>query len=168
MVKRAVLRHLRDRVADVAEPRRVVGVDPQAAGGLRAALDEVPGDRRRREAVEIVAEVPAELVRRRADRQRRIGDAAGDDDARAELQRLDDRLRAEVGVGADDLVADGRERFAGVEVVERVPGREQFVEPRQQVVAGDDADSRFAEPGLREDLARLRGARPAGSCRRRW
>ena len=53
-----------------------------------------------------------------SERERRVGDAAGDDDLRAETQRLGDRERAEVDVGAFDLRADGGERLAGIHVLE--------------------------------------------------
>ena len=53
-----------------------------AAGGLRAALEDVPGDGRAGQRVEVVA-APAEVGDRRPDDERGVGDPAGDHDVRA-------------------------------------------------------------------------------------
>ena len=63
-------------VGDLGEERVV------AAGGLGAALQDVPGDGGAGQGV-VVGGLPAEVRRRRADDQRGVGDAAGDDDVGA-------------------------------------------------------------------------------------
>ena len=74
------------------------GIAEVAAGHLRAALHQV-ADAAALSEQSVVERIPAELVDHRRDEDRRIGDAAGDDDLRAGLQRLDDRLGAEVHLG---------------------------------------------------------------------
>ena len=84
--------------------RLLARVGVVAAGDLRAALEQVAGHRGARQTVPVVVR-PAEVRERRADGERRIGDAAADHDLRAGLKRGGDRLGAEVGVGADDVAA---------------------------------------------------------------
>ena len=93
----------------------------------------MPRDACSRQAIPVVPR-PAELVHRRPDGQRRIGDAPGDDDVRSLLQGLRDRLGAEVRIGADDARPDRLQRFARVEIGEWVL-RQKRIEPRQQIVA---------------------------------
>ena len=73
-----------------------------AAGGLGAALDDVAGDDRAGQRVEVVA-APAVVGDRRADDHRRVGDPAGDDDVGTLVQRLGDAERTEVGVGGEHV-----------------------------------------------------------------
>ena len=95
-------RHVRDGVADV---RQVVWRRRRcttAAGGLGAALDQVPGHGRGRQPVQVVRRSPSRTRGPAGPtRQRRVGDAARDHDGRAAGQGLGDGRRAEVGVGAD-------------------------------------------------------------------
>ena len=69
-----------------------------AARGLRPAFEHVPGHDRTRQGVEIVS-LPAEMGGGRPDDQRRVGDAAGNDDIGARPQALGDAPGAQVGVG---------------------------------------------------------------------
>ena len=150
--ERAVGACFDDGIADVGEiGNRSPVVQTVAARALRAALDDVPGDDAGGELIP-ARRAPAELVAKRRHRERGVGRAAGDDDVRAALERLDDRHRADVRVGGEHAIADGRERLAGVHVGERVSLSDQLVEPGEQIVAGHDADSQLA--------ARRRASRP--------
>ncbi len=89
-----------DGVADVRHVGNVLPIHlAVAAGTLRAAFDDVAGDRARREFVVIVG-LPAEAVDHGRERERGIGGAAGDHDVRAGSQRFGQREGADVGVGA--------------------------------------------------------------------
>ena len=137
---------------DVREIGHVLeaGVREVAAGDLRAALEQVPGDRAATERRPVVLG-PAVMGHRRPDRERRVGDAAGHDDLRAGAQRVGDRLRALVHVRAHEI-APATGKVLGEE---RPPA---FV---REVVAFDDADAQAPQPQLpRERLqAPRRGAR---------
>ncbi len=163
--RRPVGLDLGDRGAGVAPVGDLVEEGVVPAGGLRAALDDVARDDRARERVERVP-LPAVPPRRRAHDQRRVGDAAGDDDVRARAQGLGDAPTSEVGVRRHRLAGHGRrdrvERApqvvaldvrdprAGPELLERrgEPGR---VEPAR---VGDDLDA--AGDAVGEDVAHLR------------
>ncbi len=150
---------LGDRVAERGEAGHVLeaGVGVVAAADLRAAFEQVAGHRRAGEAVPVVAR-PAEVRERRADGQRRVGDAAADDDLGAGEQRVGDRLGAEVGVGADDVeaVAARAERGAQQRAVRRAA----------QVVALDDRDARRAQAEFARQRRRCAAPRRAGWRRR--
>ena len=96
--ERAVLVHLGDGEAQRPRPVDLLEEAVVAAGRLRAALDDVAGGDGAGQAIPVVA-LPAEAPRRRADDQRRVGDAAGDDDVGAAPERLGDAPAAEVRVG---------------------------------------------------------------------
>ena len=130
------------QVGDLGEERVV------AAGGLRAALDDVPGRHRPGERVEVV-QLPAEVRGCRADDERGVGHPAGDDDVRAGLQAGGDPPAAEVGVRRDGLA-------------EAELGRSG-----QQVVAGHVARSWVPARAVPPGRGWLRPGRP-GSARRRW
>src|SRR5205085_11662516 len=100
--ERAVGSRLDDGKADARQVWNVLPVVlAVAARDLRAALDNVAGNRARGEAVPVRL-APAELVNHRPEREARVGRAPGDDDARAAVQSLDDGPRAEVCVRAPD------------------------------------------------------------------
>ena len=69
---------LGDRVTEVRQAGDVLvaGVGVVATRDLRAAFEQVPGHRGTRQPVPVVVR-PAEMRKRRANRQRRVGDAAG-------------------------------------------------------------------------------------------
>ena len=71
---------------------------------------------------------------------------------------IGDRLAAQIGVRADDFVANRGQRRACVEIRERMPRREKLIEPRQQVVAGNHADSPASQVCRVEDGPGFRGA----------
>ena len=142
---------LDDRVSDVREVGDVAPAVEVAAGGLRAALEDVARDRRRRELV-VVGHAPAELVHERSDHERRVGAAAGDHDVGARGQRIRDRLRAEVHVRALQRLDVIGDRLAGLEVVERLARRDEVVEPGEDVVTFDDADADPREAVLAHHL----------------
>ncbi len=94
---RAVRPHLGDREAGVAHV--VLGEEAEvAAGRLCAAFEDVTGHRRACEGVPVIPP-PAEMRRRRADHEARIGHAAGDDHSRPGTEALRDAPRTQVGVG---------------------------------------------------------------------
>ncbi len=120
-----------------------------AAGRLGPALQDVAGDDRARERVEVVAG-PAEVRGGRAGDQRGVGDPAGDDHVRAGPQALGDAGAAEVGVGGEHALAP--RAVAGPAVGE-------------QVVAGDvrDAGGHAEAVGeLGDPLGEAGGVEPAG------
>ena len=128
-----------------------------AAGGLRPALDHVPGHHRAGQGVPVVP-LPAVVPRGRAQGQRRVGDPAGDDDVGTTGQGLGNAPPAEVGVrGEHRAVA---ERLTGVEVGQVRARRAQFGQPGHQVVAFDVADHR-----VQAELGRDRGDRLGAAVR---
>ena len=80
------------QVGDLGEERVV------AAGGLRAALDDVAGGDGAGQRV-VVGAGPAEVGGGGPDDERRVGDPAGDDDVGAGVEAVGDAPRPEVGVG---------------------------------------------------------------------
>ena len=130
---------LGDGEADVGRAGEVEPVGGDAAGDLRAALQEVAGDGGAGEAVPIVV-APAELVHAGPDHERGIGDAAGDHDIGAGRQRRHDPPAAEVGVGGDEPVAHGRQRRAAVEIGEARVVAAGGTQQLEALVAGDDPD----------------------------
>src|SRR5262249_13005093 len=67
---------------------------------LRAAFEQMADESAGSDAIEIVP-IPAKMRDQRAERQRRIGDAAGDHDLRSGFDRVGDRSRADISVGGD-------------------------------------------------------------------
>jgi len=117
----------------------------------------------RREAVPVVP-APAELVGQRAERQRGVGDAAREHDVGAPRQRLGNGLRAEVGVGEQHPLANGRDVGAGVHVDKRLARGAQLVDAPEHRVAGDGGDLRRPAPGAEragEGFARRLGVEAA-------
>src|SRR5438477_2415810 len=87
---------------------------------------------RSRQAIEVVAG-PTELVHQRAERNRAVDAAAGDDDLRALVERLLDRQRAQVSIGADQLIGQLARAVQALDA-----GCAQFLEQRHRVVAFDE------------------------------
>jgi hypothetical protein len=147
--ERSVGGRLRDRISDVRQVGdRAPVVQAVAARALRTALEDVPGDDASRQPIPILG-TPAELVPQRRHGECGVGRTPRDHDVRAARECLDDRCRADVGVGREHAVAHRVQRLAGVHVAQLVAGPEQLVEPREQVVAGDDAHTHLparAEP----------------------
>jgi hypothetical protein len=155
----AVSAALGDRKAHVVPAGHALPVGVVAAGGLRAAFDQVPGQAALRELVEVVGR-PAEVRDQRRQRHRAVHAAAGDDDVGARGKRRRDRERAEVGVGAHHL---GRERRAGEHLLRA--GRAQRLDLRHQVVAEHRGDLQLHALGLGcgdQGFAAGRGVDPAG------
>ena len=94
----AVLGDLREREADVGQPRHLAEEGVVAAGRVGAALQDVPGDDGAGEAVPVVAR-PAVVPRRGPADERGVGGAPGYDDVGAAVQGRRDAPAAEVGVG---------------------------------------------------------------------
>ena len=106
-----------------------------AAGGMHAAFEQVPDERGSADPVPVV-ECPPELVADRRDEQRRIGEPPADDELRVLLEAIDDRLGAEVSVGANHAVPqclDGRAELRQVRV--------EIAHQVEHVVAGHHARS---------------------------
>ena len=158
----AVRMGFHDRVADVREVRDALPVHAAIApAALGAALDGVARNGAGGELVPVVG-APAEGVHHGREREPGIGDPSGDDDVRSLTQRLNERRRAEVGVGREHAVANLAERAARVEVLQVVAPREQAIEPGQEVVARDDADPQLAAEA---ELPRRRGHRLRAGAR---
>ena len=98
----AVGRHLGDREAERGAHVDLGEAGEVAAGGLGAALDDVPGHDGAGQRVEVVAS-PAVVRDRRPDDHRRVGDPAGDHDVGPAVQGLGDAEGAEVRVGGEDV-----------------------------------------------------------------
>ena len=126
---------LRDREREVPRIGHVLeaGIGEVAAGHLRAALHQV-ADAVAGTELRVVERVPAELVHHRRHEDRRVGHAAGDDDLRALLQRLDDGLGAEVDLGRDQVLAQRGSRLAVLE--DRVGQRQHAVGDQAAVDGG--------------------------------
>ena len=143
------------------------GVREVAAAQLPRALEQMADHRAAREAVDVTG-CPAVLVHERRHEQRRIGDAAGDDDVGAAGERRQHRLRAEIGVGRHDgsVVRQRKARLHGGRIeIERieyvVPGhgsdldgnahalrdRDDRVAPRQRIGGAQIADEADSLPG---------------------
>jgi hypothetical protein len=142
-----------ERAGDLLPDERVV-----AAGGLRAALEDVADRDGAGQPVPVVAG-PAEVRGGGPDDQRGVGDPAGDDHLRTLLQSGRDAPGAQVGVGRQ---RDAVERGAGVEVGERT----EVGDAGQQVVALDVRDRQVEAEGGGEVAHRL-GAGRRGQARRR-
>ncbi len=150
---------LDDRKADACHVRDRVPLElTVAARGLSAAFDDVAGDRSGRDEVPLV-ELPAELVHQRSKRQARIGQPAANNDACTAVESLDQAAGTEIDVRRLNLVANGRERFAGVHVGDLNAAFGKFIKPRKNVVAGDNAYLELAaEPELAGGFADRLGA----------
>ena len=109
-----------------------------AAAALGAALDDMAGDDRAGDGVEIVVP-PAERVQRRTDHQRGVGDPTRDDHLGPGGQRVGNGTGWQVGVGGDDGRAGGK-LLTGVEVDEALPSLLQLAQARRDVVARDGGD----------------------------
>ena len=160
----AIRPHLGYRKPRPVQARDLVEERVVAAGALRAALDDVTGDHRSGERVPVGA-LPLEPPRRRADDQRRVGDARTDHDVGTALERRGDAEAAEVGVGAHHRRLQVGERRALVEMDEALARRLQRVEPRHEIVALDVRDDRAQAELLVHRPRRRRAARriePAG------
>ena len=154
--ERAVLVHLGDGEAERPRPVDLLEEAVVAAGGLRAALDDVAGGDGAREPVPVVAR-PAEAPRRRADHQRRVGDAPGDDDVGAARERLGDAPAAEVGVGGQRTC--GRRRAGRLLVEVREASRRRRAARR--------AAARDRRPRRRPRARARRACAASASARRR-
>src|SRR5690606_1110238 len=138
---------LDDGEADLGHVRDGLPVGEVAAGGLRAALEDVAGDGAGGHPVPVVLG-PAELVDHRGEGEAGVGRPPGDDDIGAALERLDDGAGAEVGVRAHDAVAHGGQRRARLHVLQPDALGQQIVEPVHEVVAGDDGDLEAGDAAL--------------------
>ena len=85
----AVASHLGDRIADLGKARHVfeARIGEIAAGDLRAAFEQMAGERPAARRSQSSARHPNTCISG-PKRQRGIGDAAGDDDLRAPVERL--------------------------------------------------------------------------------
>jgi len=110
--------------ADIRESVDVLvsGVREVSAGYLRRALQQVP-DRGGWPEMAPVVRGPSEVTTQGCDEERRVGDPAGDDDIGPGLQRGQNLVRTEVGVGSDEGAADFPDGHA---FVERRVGSERF------------------------------------------
>ena len=143
----AVGGNLGDGEARVAAVGDLVEEAVVAAGGLRPALDDVPGGDRAGQCVPVVA-APSVPPRGGPDDQARVGDPGADDDVGAGVQRGRDAPAAEVGVGGDHRQVRLGQRQSGIEIGQLVPGGLQVADGRGQVVTGDVGDAGGqAEPG---------------------
>src|SRR5262249_37025994 len=116
---------LDDRVADVGQVGDGLPIDlAVAARALRAALDNVSGDRPGSELVELVR-LPAEAMDHRGESERGVGGASGDHHLRAGSERFGEGERADVRVGAEDAIAYRGDRLARVHIAHLVAFAEE-------------------------------------------
>ena len=132
--QRAIAGAFGNRAADTVPAGHIAPIGEGAAGRLRPAFDQVPGQRAGSQKIEI-ARPPAEFMDQRPQRQRRIDNAPGDDDIGAAGQRRRDGKRPEIGVAAGQPV---RRKRRAIGHVDRAGGK--FGGARRQVVAGDGRD----------------------------
>ena len=111
-----------------------------AAGGLGPALDDVARDDRAGQLVQVGGR-PAELPRRWANEQRRVGHPRADDDVGAELEGPHDRPGAQIGVGRQDALLRELQGLACVNVHQVQSAIAQ--DGLGQVVAHDGGDGQF-------------------------
>ncbi len=136
-----------EREAGAAQPgARVLGEEGVvAAGGLRAALQYVPGDDRAREGVVRVRR-PAEVRGGGPGDERGVGDPPGDDDVGARAQTGGDAVAAEVGVRGQGP------RVRGGEVVALdVRDTDGDAEPPGQRADGVGEPGGVEPPGIADD-----------------
>ena len=96
----------------------------------------------------------------RSERQRGIGAAAGDHDIGAGRQRLGERKRAEVRIGAQDALANLRERRARIEIAQLFAASEQLVDTVGEVVAHHHRDLQRRARRRRTSRAQASGFTP--------
>ena len=158
ITRRAVGGDLGDREARVAPVGDLVEERVVAAGGLRAALDDVPGDDRAGQRVPVVAAPSRATTPPGPTTSAASVTRPATTTSAPRLQRRGDAPAAEVGVGGDRQARLG-ERLAGVEVGELVPAAAAR-RAGEQVVALDVGDAAAqAEPA--GELAAA-AASPAG------
>ena len=153
----AVGTDLHNRETDVFVVRHLPPIGEVAAGALRAAFDDMPGQCRLGQAV-VVLPGPVELMHQRRADHRAVHHTAGYHDIGTQLQRLHDAGRAEVGVGGYAHRRQGR-------AAEHVGDAVQLLELRLQVIPqqyGDlQRDSGLVAGRLQRGGAGL-GVDPAG------
>ena len=93
----AVGADLDDGKTDVRVVRHLAPIGEIAAGALGAAFDDVPGQGGLGEAVVVVPR-PVEFMHQRCADHCAVDHATGDDDIRAQCQRLGNARRTEVGI----------------------------------------------------------------------
>ena len=103
-----------DRVSDLGKAGHVLvaRVGKISAGDLRAAFEQMAGERAGGEPVPVVRR-PPEHVQQRTERESGIGDPPGHNDVGALVERLRDRLRAEIEIGGDDVACLRQNLAAG-------------------------------------------------------
>ena len=143
---------LQHGVADVGPIRDVLPVGVQAARGLAAALDEMPGQAARGQQV-VVLRRPAELVHQRPERHRAVHAPAGDDDVSPFGQRTRHGQRAQVGVGAEHALRQGLPAH-------HVPrsGRAQLGQQRAHVIAQHHGNARLQAQAVGQGAQRIGAA----------
>ena len=98
--KCACLVNLNERESEFPQLRYILvtGVSEIATRHLSRALQQMACQNRLSHLIRVVGNVPSELMHQRSDRQRRIGNTAGDDKISTFLQRFCDALRAHVDI----------------------------------------------------------------------
>lgn len=136
------------------------GVVP--AGGLGAALQDVPGDDGPGEGV-VVVRPPAEVGGGGAGDEGGVGDPAGDDDIGPGAQTGGDTVAAEVGVGGEEPVGHGQ----AVALDMRDPDRHAHL--ARQLGDGPGECGRVEPPALATIFTPRSWAspRPSSSCCRK-
>ncbi len=107
-----------DGEADVGDVGHFEPIGADAARDLCAAFDQVAGDGRPGQTVEIVF-VPAEVMDGGSDGERWVGNAAGDNDVGTISKRLHDGCGAEIRVGRYQAIADLADCRVGIEISKR-------------------------------------------------
>ena len=95
--RRAIGPAFGDRVADIRIVADFAPVGEDPAARLGAAFEDMADQRSRGEEI-VLFRPPAEFMDERAEAERTVDDAAGDDDVGAQRQRASDREGAEIGI----------------------------------------------------------------------
>ena len=131
---------LRDRVRQVPRMRdRPPFAAVVAARDLAGALEQVPDERAGREAIPVVP-LPAVGVRGGAEEQRRVCHSTRDHDVGAAVERVHDRVRAQIRGCEQRLTGKVVEVGARLRIRQRRARVSQLREPGFEVVAEDGRD----------------------------
>ena len=126
--ERAISMTFNDGIAVVGPIGHALPIGKQTASGLRAAFDDVAGQRALGQPV-VVIEAPIELMHQGAERHRAIDAAPGDDHIRAALESGRNRNRAEVSVGRENFFRQCRagKHFSDTALAQRGDAVEHIV-----------------------------------------
>ena len=140
--------NLGQREAHVLQPWNVdeARVGDVAPAHLGRALEQVTHDHALPETLPVVGP-PAEMVHERREEQCRVGHPPRDHHIGARLQRGQQRIRAQIGIGRDQAAVQAAHRLVGIQ-----QGHVVFTHPGQYVVARHHGHAKAGQPELARDI----------------